>query len=233
MTESKKLVCSICGEEVTKRQSYSMGDGTRACKKHQEAQDKAQMLKCDLDKKKAKVKSAYEERREYMKREREVMREPFKVRCFMCHREGVRQDEFFTRMMIEKAKYKEIHGKSPNPFLPTEMGEALQALKGTRVLWFVSWEGENTKIKVSYDLYQMLQIMPTMLLCEECTRKKGFKTMFEQRMDKIPPESFLEELFELGVKFEFFVEPIIDAIAIQEIAESRVSEANESATKPL
>lgn len=33
------IICPICGKEVSHRQSYYIGDGKRACRKHIEAQE--------------------------------------------------------------------------------------------------------------------------------------------------------------------------------------------------
>ena len=40
----KTFTCSICGEIVTKPQSYALQDGSRACRKHQEAQEARQTI---------------------------------------------------------------------------------------------------------------------------------------------------------------------------------------------
>ena len=219
----KTYTCAICGEEVTKRQSYSIGDNKRACRKHEEAQAKAEELKAEEKKRKDQEQAKIKEVRERRKREEEMRLEAakkpieqWKMRCFLCHKEGMRQDEYFRRVLIEQQKHKIIHGELPNPFDVEAVQKSLEALKGVHVLWFVEWKGANAKIRIPFKAYQMTQIIPWMLVCSECCEKKKFKRAIDERTENVK----LDDLIKMSAVFQVVAEPIFEAQARHEMKEN-------------
>jgi hypothetical protein len=86
MMGHKTFTCSICGETVTKPQSYSLPDGSRACRTHQEAQDARQAIINDEAAKRQQAKEAFENRKNRFRRE---MPSDTNCNCAHCKAKGV------------------------------------------------------------------------------------------------------------------------------------------------
>lgn len=213
--------CVICGETVSRRKSYSLGegDGKRACRTHEEAQvARIQIAEAEKKRKEDEKNAAAKKSNERAEKNRKF---EFKPRCFICNQVGMRQDEFFTRWLIEQEKYELVTGKAPNPFDPEEMSKALEALKGERCLYFVRWAGKNKKKKVRFRTFQNIQMLEQMmgeailLVCPECVKEKGFKTVTEERTEDVT----LEGLVTYSAVYETVARPAVKAQARRELEE--------------
>jgi hypothetical protein len=212
---AKTVTCAICGEEVTKRQTYSIGDGKRACKKHEETQEKATELRQAEKDAKADQRQKAEEKKKQRKRKREAHMHPLKPHCFLCHKEGMHQADYFYKVLLEQQKYEIVHGEMPNPFDEAQVKASLEAMAGIDVLWFVNWSGKNTKIRIPFQLYQLMQIVPHMLVCDECCKKKGFVRAYDENVKDIT----YDQLVRHAVIFETYAEPILKAQAQKELSQ--------------
>jgi hypothetical protein len=111
----KRVVCSICKAEVNKAQTYHVGGADRACRSHEGVQAKKEVL--DLEKAK-KARAWLEKKKHHL----DSWGEPawsgdLGPKCWVCMNPGLRQDEFFMKVLVEMEKTKMIHGPV-SPFDP-------------------------------------------------------------------------------------------------------------------
>lgn len=205
-------ICAICGVSISKRKSVSIGDGKRACRTHQEALDKSQSI---LEAEKVeKVEKQKPKKRAFSPEQISI-----KPTCWICRKEGMRQDEYFMRMLVENQKHEIKTGLPINPFNPTEVRQAAGALAGELCLFFVEWVGKNKKIRLPYRTYESVRLaedmfgLGVMLICPTCCKEKGFETLTDQRLDSMGFEGLMNQ----SIIYEGFVKPEIEKIALEEM----------------
>jgi hypothetical protein len=210
-----KVVCSICGKEVNKAQTLHIGGGKRACKSHEGTLEAS---KAELEKTQQKKQKEVEAAKK-KKETREVPPE-FQPECMICRCKGLRQEEWYTRLMIEMKKHQITYPDiKSHPDLPR-----IQALVGIPCLYYVMWRGDNTKIRIPHRAYQTILTQqslgidePILLVCQDCIMKKKFTTYAQERMiELMKDDSLLQTVARLSktISFEF------QKIAMREIAES-------------
>lgn len=88
----KTYTCSICRESTTKRKSYSVGNGQRACRFHSEATEIFEKNKKEKKEKaeKLKTKNRNTEKAQRNKKEASVA----EMHCFFCGDKGVPEPEY-------------------------------------------------------------------------------------------------------------------------------------------
>jgi len=119
----KTYTCAICGEQVSKRKSYLYDEKTkkRACKSHQEAQDKANARR-DEDKKrldeakKKKSRRPFEGSPGYIDPKWQEKADETKNSCWKCLCKGLQHREFHMRLLVAMEKM-QLEGESPFPNL--------------------------------------------------------------------------------------------------------------------
>jgi len=162
------VICDICNQNVLKSRTSHIGNGKRACKIHEAVADMA-------TKAAESVKSIHEVGRHHKKRPLIESTGPeFSLvpHCAVCNMLGLRQDDWLSRLLINQAKYELVYG-APNPFDAEEMQKAAGDLRGVPCLWFVAWKGNNTKIRLSHDAYQVATLLGFTLICSSCCIKHG------------------------------------------------------------
>jgi len=178
----KTYNCTICGEQVSHRKSFSMGDGKRACRSHEQAQTKASEL--------AEIEKQQKSQQQKIKEEKASRTKPLATlnpRCFICGQEGLRQDVYFTRWLVEQNKCAVLQGRAPHPFDLEQMS----VLADMSCLYFVRWDGENARKRVKYPVYQTILTMQSMfgkavlLCCRSCCKELQFTTIAEEMMEKL------------------------------------------------
>ena len=212
---AKTFTCTICNKEVTKRKSYAVVNG-RACREHKEAQvakDESQVkIKNSLKKAKKPKRSFGGERPESLS---------LKPRCFLCGEPGLQQDEWYLRWMVEQEKYEFVHGRVANIFDPKEMRQAVGKLADERCLFFVKWEGKNTKIKLDYHTYEMVKQFESLLgtamllVCGQCVDEKGFET----EISKVGKKIEFDDLAKYAAVFDVLVKPVIQKMTVSELVQ--------------
>lgn len=210
-----RVVCCVCGQEVNKAQTLHIGDGRRACRHHENtvAASKRECEKIEHEKQEALRKTKEKKQRETPTLE---------PQCVICGRTGIRQEDWYTRLMIEVKKYEITHGKPINPL--TEMSKvASGALAGTNCLYYVMWRGENTKVRVPFTVYEFIKMQesmgmePILLVCQDCALEKKFVTVSQERFDNLVKD----DMFFLTASFlHAAIGPQIEKMAVKEIIES-------------
>lgn len=202
----KTITCAICGNEVSKRQSLSIGDGKRACRTHEQttvASKEAQ----------AKIKQENEARKEKLRRK---FRPPeFKhidrivPRCFNCKQEGLRQDEWFLTLLKLGEQYEMTYGKPLNPFDPEANATAYSPLKGKACIFVVSTDKVENKLKLGRDTRVAADLLGIVGLCMKCCKLIDH--------DPMPPLEDFEQLSKHAVIYEAVFRPEIQKIAAKEL----------------
>lgn len=199
-----------------------MGDGKRACRSHSETAVAAEDMRAG-----EKFAKEKEREKENNKRKKPDWPPPeykeFKPRCWVCNQEGLHQQTFMTRFLIESKKFELVHGHSHNPFDAEEIMKAKGALNGERCLFYVKWHGDNTKIRVpkrTYDTIMAAQQLlgeGIMLVCAECCKERGFKTMSSEQNEGMGTDDFWKKLSSYAAVYQVFVDPVITAQAQGEL----------------
>lgn len=197
--------CKICGKEVSKRGSIHVGNGERACREHSAVFDMA------LDEKKKEMPAAAAPKSPYHNRERKAL--DFSPRCFICNERGLPQDQWYIRLLTEWEKYETIHGHPPNLFNPQETAEVAGILKGIPCLFYVKWEGRNTKIRIPSAAYQAARVMGFILACQKCVAEKGLIT----ESDEASKGLSLDDIAAHSVTYELVLKPLLRKIAEKEL----------------
>lgn len=201
MFNPKLFTCSICGEQVSKRGSLHIGNGKRACREHQETFQKSVEAK------------QRENPQKQVKRNRKNNQINFLTpSCSICNQTGLPQDIWYTKVLIEWQKWEFIHGKSPNIFDPVEIKEASGFLADTPCLYYVSWKGKNSKIKIPFRAYQIASFIGQLFVCPSCLKEYEFETIGEERIKNIKPG----DLSKLGLLAEV-VRPELRKLAEKEM----------------
>jgi len=210
-----EIICAICGAKTSKRKTLSIGDGKRACRTHDETQTAAKEIRDKAVEEKLEQARKEAEKRNWRKRQDQMTLDPFKPRCMCCLKEGMREPDFFRRLLIEQAKWKLITGKDHNPFNPEEVRKSAGPLVGTRVLHYVQWHGKNAKVKVPYNCWMAADLVGFIAVCSDCVKKKGFTTYMEEQ----PPIEF-DDLIKHAAVYETLIGPIHQQIAAAELMET-------------
>lgn len=197
----KRCVCNICGQEVNKASTFHVGEGQRACKTHQGVQEKRDQLE-------------QRQREEIQKSlRRENAPEPtrsgeyiFKPSCWVCRVTGIRQDEFYTRVLIEREKGRQIYG----PVNPFDLSHPANQHGIKEPCIFIVAKEKCLQIiaKIKWDLRSLVDMMNVVALCGQCVHKYNIEVF--QKMD-------MGKLMEFMAAHELIVQPAIEKIASAEL----------------
>ncbi|MFA5766503.1 MAG: hypothetical protein WC919_01080 [Candidatus Paceibacterota bacterium] len=184
-----RVICCVCGQEVNKSQTLYVGDGKRACRSH-EGTAEASKRECEriVQKKHAEMEKAV--KREEAKH-KEAESHGLEPHCLICDKKGMRQDEWYMRLMVEIKKHEIVHGKCISPFA-ADIQKIAGALANIACLFYVIWHGENTKVRVPYDVWQFIQTQkaigieePVLLVCNDCMVATKFIGLTAERTAEI------------------------------------------------
>jgi hypothetical protein len=206
------VVCCICNEQVTKRQTYSIGSG-RACKKHEGVQEKATLAQAGIEKAKLEKIQAAQRKQEAQRRawEKESPGDFLKPKCFGCKAVGMHARDWFMRIMVLNAKHEITFGKALNIFDISECQKAYQELAGLTPL-FIRDFVPGTRLKgLSREGHNMAGLFQFVALCNKCCALNDIDPFDYMR------EVTLEDLLQFGAISQVYVQPAIQAAARKEI----------------
>ena len=99
----KTFSCCICGNEVSKRKSFAMPDGGRACETHPEAQAAAEASRKEVTKKQIETHERFQKR--FASPEASQPVQSFLVpHCFCCNDEGIQAADHYARILNASEK---------------------------------------------------------------------------------------------------------------------------------
>lgn len=201
------IVCSICGNEVSKRSSLSVGNGKRACRSHQETQEQASNEQKQRQ-------EAEAQRAESLKKRRwgRNNSEKFDIRpkCFGCRAIGLRQDVFGITMLKLSEKYQLKHGCPANPFNPAETKEMYAELLGIQCLFVIPYT--NQLKGLSRKTHEVGQVVGIVMLCPKCCELNNINPYKDKHKNVT-----IDDLMRESVRYETTIRPVIKAVAAQEL----------------
>lgn len=201
----KQVVCSICKQTVNKAVTYHVGGNDRACKSHEGVIEKKEKLQENLEKKLLSQIDGMKRREEnFRKSGNPNWSGNFGPKCWVCMNPGIRQDEFYTRLLIEMAKYEKVHGTPWLPFAPNA-----PRLVKDRCIFVLERERAEPAMKYIRDDFKVLTQMGggIVAVCADCCHTL--------KIDPFPKiEASLEDLAVLGM----VMKPVFDQAAGAELA---------------
>ena len=217
----KTFKCAICGEEVSKRKSflYKKETGERACKTHEEAQQKKDQF--DADRKAAELKKQQQE--EHRKRERrahefgtsewEKRHKETRDCCWKCLTPGLKHREWNLRLLVAMEKASQKLGRQVLPMPLGDQGqEDVKAIReamkdpyneGKAPTYIGQWilkperkEEVLRQIRKRFRDIADNPIVPMVQLCVDCGKKLGYKVedQFEEKKEEYDPDKFKKEM---------------------------------------
>lgn len=196
----KQVICSICKQTVNKAVTYHVGGTDRACKSHEGVQEKKGQL--EVKKAVAQAKSVQKLNRRL---EPEWSSDPMQPKCWVCMNTGIRQQEFFMRILIEMQKQQIIHQGQVNPFAPEH-----QIRLKERCIFVLS--AETCKAAIPYireDFRMMIGMGGFLAICGPCCGTLKIEALRPVKYD---------ELVNATAVFEVFMKPVVKEIAAKELA---------------
>ncbi len=200
----KQVVCSICKANVNKAQTYHVGDAKRACKAHDGVLEKKVTLEAQKTQKAATARQKERQKHSYTARG-SWSGDPG-LKCWVCMNPGIRQDQFFIKILVEMEKQKKIYGGFPNLFDPKH---AIRLDK--RCIFLVPKEKAAPAMKyVREDFEQIVQLSGGVLaICGPCCQLC--------KIDPMPPVN-MDQLAASSAMYSAFLEPVLSAVAGRELA---------------
>ncbi len=200
----KQVTCSICKATVNKARTYHVGDGQRACKAHEGVQEKKAALET-----KKQEKAAQGRQRDHQRSSAPVRggwSGDHGLKCWVCMNPGIRQDQFFMKVLVEMEKQKIVHGGFVNIFDPKH---AIRLSE--RCIFLIPKEKAAPAMKyVRDDFKQIVQMSGgTLALCGPCAQLC--------KIDPFPPTN-LDQVAASSVMYSAFLEPVLSAEAGRQLA---------------
>lgn len=199
----KRVVCSVCNEEVNKAQTYFVGGDRRACKSHEGVIEKRDQFEA----RKIQTVVAQKERRTFRaERDQRFSENYSKPHCWLCGVSGLRQDEFFMRVLVEMEKAKQIYGLV-NPFDSSH--PANQNLAKEPCIFVVAKEkcGDLARF-MRPDLRSLPDMAGVYSLCGGCAQKHGVEVL---------PKVGVDVLLGASAVYETFMKPAVTKQALGEM----------------
>jgi len=204
--------CSICGKQVSRRKSYAIGDGKRACREHQEAQEASAKLQAETKRAHA---AGTKPRKVREKKEPKRFDMPS---CWGCMLPGIPAWEFYQRVLIDWKKYEFTHpnekiipGLVNSERFDSELRAKLKRLGVEAVLYFLKEPAKGFPQEfmdsLSQDQMMAFDVVHAVWVCQECADKYGL-------LLPEPPKVTVEQMFKLGS----LTQPIYEQQALAEMA---------------
>jgi len=172
------FTCPICGDEVSKRQSYAYKGG-RACKAHQEAQEAKEKNDQSIAAKRKRVQEKFEKRRESP---RDLLDPSFLDRhCWSCGNEGVSRQNHATNMLLAMARER-LRGEFNLLTNPLKTLELAGYTKDTR---FLLQYPDSSKVNIIKEAQFPAVMLKFVILCQHCATDVGYDPA--QRADELAP----------------------------------------------
>jgi hypothetical protein len=204
------VVCSICGETVSKRQTQSIGPNKRACTKHEQTESAALVAQVQL--------ADEQKRRRQKEKERWQRKDPFeaeiKVRkpsCMNCNTTGILQREYYLEVLVLCEQWELKTGRYPTFLEPDIFYEATKSLRGKRCLWYVPLEKYPTILneKLPPFIIPIVHLLRVALLCPVCAKDFGIDL---NDLSPIKDITF-DQIMNFSTMTEVYVKPVLREVA--------------------
>lgn len=203
------VVCSICGCNVMKAQTYHVGDGKRACKTHEGVVERKSELEQQIVLNKEAEKRA--------KARNDEKRAPYvagKNRCWACQREAITEREMWFKILVAGQRM-EVKNIKMHPFMaeyPEQLRRELNLDPGKKLLVTSLFPVEgNEKLvnKFPPQVRQLGQLAGYVSVCQDCAHNVGLQFK--------PPEVSFDQIAAMAALMEVVVTPVLREIAKDEL----------------
>jgi hypothetical protein len=180
----KTFICSVCGETVTKPGSYALPNGTRACRKHEEAQSAHEKTVADDEARRQQEKIDQDRRNTGS----HSMHKMYNVgcHCLRCKAKAVDKSTLAALrldcMALAKAKNEDQISLDPDAFVNRLFALAVKEQYGTDLVVvsrFATTGLEDWKIKQLVgdgETAMVVKLVGAVALCDKCANEFGFKS---------------------------------------------------------
>ena len=198
-----------------KAQTYHVGDGKRACKKHEGVVEK----KTELEQKARLQKEALEregERQKDMRDRLEADQFSRQNSCWLCHRKAITEQEWAAKLLIahERMDIKHVKTNLFSPDYVTDVRREL-GLNGDDKLLVTSFFpvlGNEDRIKkLPSQVQAMASIAGCISICQDCAKNLGVKKELPK------PNLTLKQLMTFGAIYDVVTKPIVREVAKEEL----------------
>lgn len=200
----KQVTCSVCNQLVNKAVTYFVGGEKRACKSHEGVVEKKDALAAQ---KTAAVEHQKEKLAFRAKRDERLSTNYMKPHCWLCGIPGLRQDDFFTRVLIEMEKSAIIYGPV-NPFDPTHPANQNLSKKEPCIFIIAKDKCPDLTRFMRPDLRDLPNMAGVYALCGTCAKRNNVDVM---------PKVEFEELVKMSTLYETVMKPAVVKVALQEM----------------
>ena len=204
----KQTTCSICNALVNKAVTYHVGDGKRACKTHEGVTTKRDELEQSrsqkLHEELIKAKRRFEKTKYYEDPSLKLQR-ALTPRCWLCMNEGLRQDDFFMRLIIEREKAAKLYGA----FSPFDANHPGNKINIGRCIFILSKDMcSNIMSFIREDFVAVVQMANAVAVCGPCCGTFKINPLPEVKSDDLVKSVMLYDM----------IKPTIQKIADTELA---------------
>lgn len=202
----KQVTCSICNSLVNKAVTYSVGKDQRACKKHEGVVEKRGELElARFQKTQASIKSYKRKQDRMSDGGSSVWAPPSLVpKCWVCMNEGLRQDEYFQRVLVEMEKAQLAPGDK------TLMEQLFPKMEKRCIFILTKDKVANALKYVRDDFQQLVDMSGVLAICGPCCGNLKIEAL------KAPDP---KQLAACTVAYQF-IKPVIQEIAKAELAKA-------------
>ena len=194
-------VCKICKQTVLKAQTCHVGNGERACKKHEGVEQEKERLALRERQPKEAQELKKKQEQERQRKEAEEFLDP-RPRCWVCGNTGITSQAFYYNLLMY-GKKQELKGNILNPFAP-EYAKHVRAAQGLKegekisVVFILPIAKDHPVIKnLERSKAQAAQFAGAISICAECSEK--------YKVERPMPKISLEQLCVLGA----IMEPVV------------------------
>ncbi|MBI2024722.1 MAG: hypothetical protein HYT03_01340 [Candidatus Harrisonbacteria bacterium] len=201
----KQVACAYCNQQVNKAQTYHIGGGRRACRTHEGVLQKKDQLE---QSQKARIQQGIE--RLNRKKERGFaplppQTNPTKPNCWVCGVNGLRQDEFFLRLLMDREKARKIYGYVN----PLDLSHpANHPIKEPCIFVVPKEKCADVIGHLPWYLRELPEMSGVVAICGLCA--------YKHKVDALP-EIDADQLMKFSVIYETFFKPMLQKAASREL----------------
>ena len=200
----KQVTCSVCGATVNKAQTYHVGDKKRACKSHPGVGEKRDNLEVQKKQHQADQARKLKARRQPSIGGASMWSGDHGLKCWVCMNPGIRQDQYYIKVLIEMEKIKKLHG-IVNPLEPKHR------IRMDKRCIFIIPEGkaESAMKYVREDFKRIVEMSRFLAICGPCCQVS--------KINPLPPVD-MDQLAAASCLYTAFLEPVLSAEAGRQLA---------------
>jgi len=209
--------CDICKQMVNKAQTYSTGNGKRACRIHEGVVQKKEELLALEKKAKEKEKEQHEaKQKEFLKHQNEI-RDYAENRCWACKRKALTRQQLALKLLVanERMDIKKVGTNLLDPSYGKHLRNELGLETGDKLLVTDVYPvkgNEKAIAKLPSMIQNLCRCVQVVSLCQDCRDNL--------QITAIAPDLTIptfDDLAKVGAFYEVFLRPEIRQEAMKQV----------------